>query len=231
MSRRVSAPSAPRGCDGRPHAFPTKRGGGAGGGGGGGREVLERGGGRGPKSLCIKKGLTTFSQISFFPTMVTLVWRGGGGGRGWGLPPPLVLQCTAILILPWGGGVGPTPAVTDLEAHGCEGVDHRIPQGTGHVLAPVAVGAVALLQDIAGAEGLDVRTVVPSDVRRMVPRAPVERGLWKERTPPLRCRIYVVLAIALLSTGAFSHSAGTAPNFSLCIPGTPLQTTPLQKRA
>ena len=31
--------------------------------------------------------------------------------------------------------------------------------------------------------------------------------------------------------GAFSHSAGTAPIITLCIPGTPLKTTHLQKHA
>ena len=31
--------------------------------------------------------------------------------------------------------------------------------------------------------------------------------------------------------GAFSHSAGTVPIITLFILGTPLQTTPLQKRA
>ena len=31
--------------------------------------------------------------------------------------------------------------------------------------------------------------------------------------------------------GAFSHSAGTAPIITLFIPGTPLKTTHLQKRA
>ena len=30
---------------------------------------------------------------------------------------------------------------------------------------------------------------------------------------------------------AFPHSAGTAPIITVFIPGTPLQTTPLQKRA
>ena len=68
------------------------------------REVLKGGGGRrrgdlGPKSLCTKNGLTRFSllKMSFFPTMVTLVWGGGPGG----LPTPLLLLCTAILTLPW----------------------------------------------------------------------------------------------------------------------------------
>ena len=33
------------------------------------------------------------------------------------------------------------------------------------------------------------------------------------------------------SEGAFSHSAGTAPIVTLFIPGTPLKTSPPQKRA
>ena len=55
------------------------------------------GGGLGPKSLCTKYGPIRFSQssISFFSTMVTLVWgrggarlffeRGGGVQGGWGV--------------------------------------------------------------------------------------------------------------------------------------------------
>ena len=63
------------------------------------RDVLEErkgeGGVLGPKSLCIKNGPIRFSQwqISFFPTMVTLVWREGGGvqrGGGEVTPPPTV---------------------------------------------------------------------------------------------------------------------------------------------
>ena len=48
------------------------------------------GGGFGPKTWCTKNGLTRFSllQISFFPTMVTLVWGGGEGVLG-EAPPPL----------------------------------------------------------------------------------------------------------------------------------------------
>ena len=62
--------------------------------------------------LCTKNCLTRFSQwyVSFFPAMVTLVRK-----RGEGLHPPLLLWCTAILMLPgWGGGghlgLGPTSA-------------------------------------------------------------------------------------------------------------------------
>ena len=42
------------------------------------------GGGLGPKWLCTKKGPIRFSQlqISFFPTMVTLVLVGGGSREG-----------------------------------------------------------------------------------------------------------------------------------------------------
>ena len=42
----------------------------------------EGSGGLGPKVLCTIKGPIRFSQryISFFPTMVPLVWKGGGGG-------------------------------------------------------------------------------------------------------------------------------------------------------
>ena len=52
-------------------------------GGGGG------GGGFGPKTWCTKNGLTRFSRlyISFFPTMVTLVWGGGEGVLGEGSRP------------------------------------------------------------------------------------------------------------------------------------------------
>ena len=59
-----------------------------------GREVIQGGGGLRPKNLCAKNGSTTFSQweISFFSTVVTLVRRGVA---------PLLLRCTAILILPW----------------------------------------------------------------------------------------------------------------------------------
>ena len=43
-------------------------------------------GGLGPQNLCTKNGPIRFSQlqISLFPTMVTLVWRGGRGSRGGG---------------------------------------------------------------------------------------------------------------------------------------------------
>ena len=56
--------------------------------------LLSRGGGGfGPKTWCTKNGLTRFSllQISFFPTMVTLVWGGGEGVLGEGPPPPWFL--------------------------------------------------------------------------------------------------------------------------------------------
>ena len=51
------------------------------------------GGGFGPKTWCTKNGLTRFSllQISFFPTMVTLVWGGGEGVLGEGSPSPWFL--------------------------------------------------------------------------------------------------------------------------------------------
>ena len=41
-----------------------------------------RGGGLGPKSLCTKNDRIRFSQlyIPLFPTVVTLVWAGGGTG-------------------------------------------------------------------------------------------------------------------------------------------------------
>ena len=57
------------------------------------KDVLEReeagGGGLRPNTLCTKNGPTRCSrlQISFFPTLITLVWRGGGEVQG-GTPPP-----------------------------------------------------------------------------------------------------------------------------------------------
>ena len=56
--------------------------------------------GFGPKTWCTKNGLTRFFllQISFFPTMVTLVWGGGEGVLGEGSPPPWFL---IILKKPW----------------------------------------------------------------------------------------------------------------------------------
>ena len=44
-------------------------------------------------------------------------------------------------------------------------------------------------------------------------------------TEPTRARV------CKTGWGACSHSAGTAPIITLCIPGTPLQSSPLQKRA
>ena len=45
---------------------------------------MGQGGGLGPKRLCTKSGPTRFYKlyISFFPTMVTWVWGGRGGGGG-----------------------------------------------------------------------------------------------------------------------------------------------------
>ena len=64
------------------------------GGEGGGR------GGLGPKKFCTKNGPTRFSlfQITFFPTVVTLIWRGGGfPGGGY---PPLLLYGHSNVSLP-----------------------------------------------------------------------------------------------------------------------------------
>ena len=51
------------------------------------------GGGLGPKILCTKNSPIRFSplKVSFFPTMVILVWRGGGGA-------PTVVGCSNV----WG---------------------------------------------------------------------------------------------------------------------------------
>ena len=43
--------------------------------------------------------------------------------------------------------------------------------------------------------------------------------------------VFFVPSETIETVGAFSHSAGTAPIVTLSIPGTPLRTTPLQKRA
>ena len=68
----------------------------------------------GPKSVCTKNGPTRVSplQTALLPTMVTLVWGGGGVRGGY---PPLLRWCTAILILLWGWATGCT-AFTDPPA-------------------------------------------------------------------------------------------------------------------
>ena len=56
-----------------------------------------------------KNGPTRFSQwqISFVPTVVTLVWRGGGSLGG---APPLLVWCTAVGILPCSPALRPAPS-------------------------------------------------------------------------------------------------------------------------
>ena len=73
------------------------------------REVFRRGGGGGgwdPKVCVPKMTRSGFpdGNFGFFPRWS--LWSGGGGSRGRGGTPPLLLQwCTAILISP-----GPTPS-------------------------------------------------------------------------------------------------------------------------
>ena len=66
------------------------------------REVLERGGGLGPKSLCTKNGPTRFSLLQIVMPIVTLLWRGGApwrntpqGGPAWRSTP----QVSAVVVL------------------------------------------------------------------------------------------------------------------------------------
>ena len=66
------------------------------------------------------------------PTMATLVWGGGGA-------PPLLLRCTAILLLPWGnppGAQAQAPGVTDTAPAGPECAENAAEDLSGLTLCP-----------------------------------------------------------------------------------------------